>query len=256
VHKDIRGVIRIAGNKGAGPRLKGYGTAVSRNRWPTRVTIPLRSIGSHRDAAGLPRLPVVDEDVAHVIGIAGNQVAGPRGKGHETAVGRNSWRPGIVIRLRPVGSDRDATGLPRLPVVDEDVPRPIVIGGNQIAGPRFKSNVTAVGRDRCVPGFTVRLHSVSSHRDAAGLPRLPVVDEDVAHVIGIAGNQVAGLRGKGQETAVDRDGWAPGMTVPLRSVGSDRDATRFGQGGNCLGSGRANPRASRAERDGRPFFWV
>ena len=84
--------IGIAGDEVAGGRVKRHVAAVGADRGVTRTAVSLRAVGSEAHPLDRVRLAIIDEDVAHAIGIAGDEVAGGGRKRHVAAVGAERVR--------------------------------------------------------------------------------------------------------------------------------------------------------------------
>ena len=192
VDEDIPITVGVTAHKVAGQRIKCHVAPVSGDgRVGAGLTISLRAVGCDGNARGLPRLTVVDKDVRGAVSVSAHKVAGPRHKRHVAPVsGDGREIVGQVLPLRAVGCDGDTRGLARLTVVDKDVPGAVGVAAHKVAGRRRKCHVASVGRDRGEFGIVIPLRAVRGNRDARGLPRLAVVDEDILTVVGIGAHQV------------------------------------------------------------------
>ena len=167
-----------------------------------RPQIGLDASGADRDQERLPRLQVADEDIALIVRIAGDQVAGRAVEHNIATVAREFGTIGVVVAHSATRADRDTTRLAGLPVMDKDVPRLIRVPRHEVAGVGLERHVAAVIGDGRVVGIVVALHATGTNRDTGGLSRLPVTDKDIGHPICIAANEVNGDRLKGYIAAV------------------------------------------------------
>jgi len=94
----------------------------------------------------------VDEDVASTIRVLDNEVGGARLKRYELAVGREGREDRCKVPLRSAGTDRNAAGLARIPIVDEDVgsiPNLVLavrVTDNKVSSVGIECNYVAIGR--------------------------------------------------------------------------------------------------------------
>src|SRR5689334_613816 len=74
-----------------------------------------------------------------------------------------------------------------------------------ISGPRVEGDETPVGRERRVVAALVALLALRRDAHPLGCAQFAVADEDVELPVGVARDQVGGVRVEGDEAAVGRD---------------------------------------------------
>jgi hypothetical protein len=107
--------------------------------------------------------------------------------------------------------------------MNEDVGGPVGVAGNQIVGIRVKRDEAAIGADRGIEAEVVALIAGGVDADPLGRPSLAVMNEDIGLAVGVAGNQVVGIRVKRDEAAIGADRGTVAGEVALIAGGVDAD---------------------------------
>ena len=158
MHKDIRGVVGIAGRQVRGIRFKGHIVPVGTDRGVRTCPVRLQSGAVHAHPPGLYRRPIADEDIRRIIDIAGHQIRGSRLEGHVLSItaDRRIQTPSVCLRSSIVDQTYSAC-LPGCPVVHEDIRGVVGIAGRQVRGIRFKGYVAPIRTDRGVCAHSVNI---------------------------------------------------------------------------------------------------
>ncbi len=227
VHEDVHRAISVVSHQVAGIGMERYVRPIAGQRRPFGVTIALTAARAHGDALRRPGRGVAHEDIGRGVGVARHKV---RGHGLESDCGpvvRDGRVPGVVVGLAPRRVQREPRRLAGLSVVQEDVTPVVGVAADQVRRIGFERDVAAIAGDDRMERCAVCLPSARRHRDARRRAALPVVDEDVACDVGVAGHQVRGVRsendvaGIGRQVAVVLE---HGRAVTLRAVRGHRDA--------------------------------
>ena len=198
--------------------MKGDPPAVGADSRDPAAPIGLPALAVDADADGLPRLPVVDEDVDILVGIAVHQVGGVGTEAHETAVSAETGGCAASVGLAAPAVDAHPGGLPRLPVMDEDVRHPIGVAVHQVGGERLEGHVSAPAVYAATGAASVGLAAPAVGAHPSGFPGLPVVDKDIGGFVAVAVHQVGGKGLEGDEASAATEAGNPAGAVALDSA--------------------------------------
>ena len=85
----------------------------------------------------------------------------------------------------------------------ENIGNPVGVARGEVGGGGGEGDVAAIGTERGRAAVTTRgLSATGSNADAGGGATRAVTQEDVAHGVGIAGDEVGGVGGEGDVTTV------------------------------------------------------
>src|SRR5581483_5437221 len=117
------------------------------------------------------------------------------------------------------------------PVPHEDVHHPVGVTGHEVGGLGGEDDEPAVSAHGRADAGAVGLGAALAHAHPDRLPVEPVVDEDVAHAVGVAAHEVRRVRGEGHDVPVVGD--------RRRGVGGGSE--RVGRPAAVTGGGNADP---------------
>ena len=108
--------------------------------------------------------------------------------------------------------------------MDKDVSDAIGVAVDEIAGKGREGNKTAVAADARGTAVAIPLNAAAVDGDAASCASLTVVDKDVLMTLGVAADEVAGIGGEGDKTAVAADARAMAIAISLAVAATHGDA--------------------------------
>ena len=172
-------------------------------------------LGPPPPRSGAAAAEVDDVDVGLAVGVVRDERAtAVELEGDEASVAGDRGRECVVAGAEPgAWALADAPRGVVLAVVDEDVDDVVGVAGDQGRVERREGDEAAVGRDRRLDRVVGALGPVARDADALGHVAVAVVNEDVAAVVAVAGDEVGRVRLEGHDRAVAGDRRILGVAV-------------------------------------------
>ena len=128
---------------------------------------PMRALGADTDQHRGALVPVPDEDVELLVGVAGREVRRRRREGHVAPVGADGRVVAVAVARRALPRQTHPLGGALHPVEDEDVLHAVGVARDQRGGGRGEGHVPPVGADGRGEAGPVGLAAVEPQRDQA-----------------------------------------------------------------------------------------
>ena len=193
-HEDVRGEVLVEGDQVVGEGREGDDASVRVQSRLAARRISFCAVGAHAGTGRRAAGAVVDEDVALPVRVTGDEIRGVRLVGDDVAVGADRRRGAARIGLGSPERDADPGRRVGDAVADEDVVGVVRVARDEVRRARREDDVPAVAADRRREALAVCLRAVLGHADPRRFARLPVVHEDVARAVRVAGDEVRGVR--------------------------------------------------------------
>jgi hypothetical protein len=225
--EDVLEGIAVARDEVRGAAVEGHEAPVGGDPGVRALAVALRAAAVDADAHGRPQLAVAQEDVAHAVGVARDEVRGRAVEGHVAAVGRDRGEEALLVGLGAGAVDADALGRAVQPVAQEDVDEAVEVAGDEVGRGAAVGHVAPVVGDRRIAAVVVPEHAGRVHADHLGRAALAVAQEDVAHAVGVGRDEVGRGALEGHVAAVpgDRQAEERAVVVPRDRPGRiDADA--------------------------------
>ena len=196
--------VGVARDQVGGVRCESDEASVGRDRRERRYSRRRGHRWTNARQLGRARLAVADEDVG-AVGVARDQVRGGRREGDEAPVGRDRRERCCVIAL-PAARSTLTRGGASFRSRTNTSSQPLVSPGTRLVADEKKATKRPSRRDRR-PAPLPRLALLAGGDDADPLGRacLRSRTKTSRFPVGVARDQVGGVRGEGDEAAVGRD---------------------------------------------------
>jgi hypothetical protein len=226
VQEEVAAGVGVVGDQVRRGALERDDAAVGRQRGADAEEVRLVARGVDADARRRRGRAVAHEDVAPAVGVAEDEVRGGAVERDEVAVGRERGRLAPVVSRDAVEVDADTLGRAEQPVAQEDVGVGVAVVRVEVRREAHERDAPAVRRERGAQAVGVPVESVPVDADALRHAGRAIVDEDVARVVGVAGDEVVREAVEGDEPSVRRDHRVAGETITLVALAVDAHELR------------------------------